>query len=102
MRVSSKVLALSLMAGCAMTTVSLALAQANGPAGTQVAQVFSGGTIRDIRVEGTQRIEPSTVRSYLTVQPGDRFDPAKIDESLKALFATGLFADIQLKREGTV
>ncbi len=100
MRVSSKVLALSLMAGCAMTTVSLALAQANGPAGTQVAQVFSGGTIRDIRVEGTQRIEPSTVRSYLTVQPGDRFDPAKIDESLKALFATGLFADIQLKREG--
>jgi len=100
LRVSSKVLALSLMAGCAMTTVSLALAQANGPAGTQVAQVFSGGTIRDIRVEGTQRIEPSTVRSYLTVQPGDRFDPAKIDESLKALFATGLFADIQLKREG--
>ncbi|HYE39257.1 MAG TPA: outer membrane protein assembly factor BamA [Ramlibacter sp.] len=88
-----------------MTTVSLALAQANavganGAAGTQVAQVFTGGTIRDIRVEGTQRIEQSTVRSYLTVQPGDRFDPAKVDESLKALFATGLFADVQLRRSG--
>ncbi len=100
LRVSSRVLALSLMAGCAMTTVSLALAQANGAVGTQVAQVFTGGTIRDIRVEGTQRIEPSTVRSYLTVQPGEQFDPTKIDESLKALFATGLFADVQLKREG--
>lgn len=109
MRVSSRVLAFSLMAGCAMTTVSLApsysaWAQTNGaPAfggGTQVAQVFSGGTIRDIRVEGVQRIEPSTVRSYLTVQPGQPFDPDRIDESLKALFNTGLFADVVLKRDG--
>ena len=104
MRVSSKVLALSLMAGCAMTTVSLALAQANGAGvgGGPVAQVFSGGTIRDIQVEGTQRIEPSTVRSYLTVQPGEPFDAAKIDESLKSLFGTGLFADVQLRRQGDV
>lgn len=92
-----------------MTTVSLApsysaWAQTNGaPAfggGTQVAQVFSGGAIRDIRVEGVQRIEPSTVRSYLTVQPGQPFDPDRIDESLKALFNTGLFADVVLKRDG--
>jgi len=90
-----------------MTTVSVALAQTKGMApapafgnGTQVAQVFSGGTIRDIRVEGVQRIEPTTVRSYLAVQPGDSFDPDRIDQSLKALFNTGLFADVVLKREG--
>ncbi len=64
------------------------------------AQVPSGGTIAEIRIEGTQRVEPETVRSYLTVQPGDTFDPERIDKSLKSLFATGLFADVTLRREG--
>lgn len=105
MPVSSKVLVAGLMAGCAMTTVSVALAQSGAPLtapGTLVAQVFSGGTVRDIRVEGIQRIEASTVRSYLTIQPGDPFDPDRIDRSLKALFNTGLFADVNLKRQGDV
>jgi outer membrane protein insertion porin family len=59
-----------------------------------------GDIIRDIRVEGTQRIEPGTVLSYMTVKPGDRFDPAQEDASLKNLFATGLFADVTLRRDG--
>jgi len=109
LRVSSNVLALGLMAGCAMTTVAVAWAQTGSaieggpqpPAGLQVAQALSGGTIRDIRVVGAQRIEPTTVRSYLTVQPGDPFDADRLDDSLKSLFATGLFADIQLLREGS-
>jgi outer membrane protein insertion porin family len=61
-----------------------------------------GGVIRDIRVEGTQRIEAGTVLSYLTVKPGDKFDAAQEDASLKALFATGLFADVTLRRDGNV
>ncbi|HYB08388.1 MAG TPA: outer membrane protein assembly factor BamA, partial [Alphaproteobacteria bacterium] len=40
------------------------------------------------------------MRSYLTIQLGDPFDSAKMDESLKALFATGLFADVSLRRDG--
>jgi outer membrane protein insertion porin family len=56
--------------------------------------------VREVRIIGTQRIEPETVRSYLLVQPGDPFDPERIDQSLKALFATGLFADVSLNREG--
>lgn len=51
-------------------------------------------------MEGTERIEPETVRSYLLVQPGDPFNAERIDRSLKALFATGLFADVNIKREG--
>ncbi len=58
--------------------------------------------IRDIRVEGTQRIEPGTVLSYMTLKPGDSFDPAQEDASLKNLFATGLFADVTLRRDGDV
>lgn len=65
-----------------------------------LAQVQAGGTVREVRIEGTQRIEPETVRSYLLEQPGDPFDPERLDNSLKALFATGYFADVNLRREG--
>jgi outer membrane protein insertion porin family len=66
------------------------------------AHAQQGGVIRDIRVEGTQRIEPGTVLSYMTLKPGDPFDPAQEDASLKNLFATGLFADVTLRRDGNV
>lgn len=59
-----------------------------------------GGIVKEIRIEGSQRIEPATVRSYVTVKLGGPFDPAQMDESLKSLFATGLFADVSLRREG--
>ncbi|MCC7271271.1 MAG: outer membrane protein assembly factor BamA [Alphaproteobacteria bacterium] len=65
-----------------------------------LAQQFGQGTIQEVRIEGTQRIEPETVRSYLSVQPGQQFSSQAIDASLKALFATGLFADVTLRREG--
>jgi outer membrane protein insertion porin family len=58
----------------------------------------SGVAIRRIVVEGNQRIEPSTITSYLLVRPGDTFDAERIDLSLKTLFATGLFADVQIEQ----
>lgn len=57
------------------------------------------GRVGQIRIEGIQRIEADTVRSYLAIRPGDPFDADLIDRSLKALFATGLFADVVLARE---
>ncbi|WP_193370572.1 outer membrane protein assembly factor BamA [Pelagibius marinus] len=62
--------------------------------------ILSGGRIEAIRIEGTQRIEAATVRSYMRVNPGDPFDPVRLDDSLKNLFSTGLFADVRLEREG--
>ena len=56
--------------------------------------------MREIRVEGIERVEPETIKSYLVIQPGDPFDNERIDRSLKALFATGLFADVSIRREG--
>ncbi|MGD9501505.1 MAG: outer membrane protein assembly factor BamA, partial [Methyloceanibacter sp.] len=56
--------------------------------------------IQTIRVEGNKRVEPETVRAYLTFAPGDSYDPAQIDESLKVLFATGLFQDVRIRRDG--
>lgn len=56
-------------------------------------------TIQGIAVQGSQRIEPATVRTYVTVREGDPFDPARIDQSLKNLFGTGLFADVSITRQ---
>lgn len=64
------------------------------------AQTRGGAVIDEIRVVGTQRIDPATVNSYMQVKPGDRYDAAKVDDSLKTLFNTGLFADVTLRREG--
>jgi len=60
----------------------------------------SSAVIDEIRIEGTQRIEPETVRSYMRINPGDPFDPIRLDKSLKNIFSTGLFADVTLRREG--
>ncbi len=60
----------------------------------------AGGAIASIRVEGNERIEAGTIRSYMLVAPGDGFDPDRLDRSLKTLYATGLFADVNLRREG--
>jgi outer membrane protein insertion porin family len=59
------------------------------------------GVIRDIQVTGGRRVEPETVRSYLKFNVGDAYDPAKVDQSLKSLFATGLFTDVRIDRTST-
>lgn len=66
---------------------------------TDLAQV-DPGTIQNIRVEGAQRVDVETVRSYLTIRAGDPYDPEELNQSLKALFATGYFSDVTFRREG--
>src|SRR6478752_5831176 len=73
------------------------------PPATRAAVVRpSEGAITAIRVEGNQRIEQNTILSYMLVQPGDPFDPDRIDRSLKTLYATGLFQDVRLDHDGDI
>ena len=58
--------------------------------------------VKDIRVEGLQRVEPGTVFSYLPVQVGDTFTEEKGAESIKALYGTGFFRDVQIQAQGNV
>jgi outer membrane protein insertion porin family len=60
------------------------------------------GIIQRVVVEGTQRIEPDSVLSYLLLRQGQLYDPASADRSLKTLFDTGLFADVRLDWDGMV
>jgi outer membrane protein insertion porin family len=85
----------------AMTAWWPSVAAQRRPAAAAARTVPTGGTIANIKIEGIQRIEPETVRSYLLLQVGDAWDAERVDRSLKALFATGLFADVKLTREGS-
>lgn len=67
-----------------------------------MASAFEPFTIRDIRVEGAQRIDPGTVFGYLPARVGDRIDEDAASAAIKALFATGLFRDVSLAAEGDV
>jgi outer membrane protein insertion porin family len=58
--------------------------------------------VKDIRVEGLQRVEPGTVFSYLPVQVGERFTSEKAADSIKALYATGFFRDVQIQAQGDI
>jgi len=68
------------------------------PSGSARAQ--EADIIEAIAVEGVARVDAETVRSYLLVREGDPFDALRIDRSLKSLFSTGLFADVNLYQDG--
>ncbi|MCS0503393.1 POTRA domain-containing protein, partial [Ancylobacter mangrovi] len=50
----------------------------------------AGGAAASVVVEGNQRVDADTIRSYFATDPGQSLTPAKIDEALKSLYATGL------------
>ena len=53
-------------------------------------------TIRSIAVRGNQRLEPETIRAYANLSPGQTYTAATLDQALKDLYATQLFADVQI------
>lgn len=56
--------------------------------------------VRDIRVEGLQRIPVERVFASLPIQAGDTIDQARVAQAVKRLFATGNYEDVQLGRDG--
>jgi outer membrane protein insertion porin family len=85
-------LSISLTTAMASTSLLAPSAQAQQPSDTVTA----------IEVRGNQRIEQATIENYLSLRQGDRFDDRRLDDSLKTLFATGLFDDVRIEREGSV
>lgn len=56
--------------------------------------------VRDIRVEGNQRIEAEAIRTYLAINVGDNPTPYDLDAGLKKLYETGFFADVSVDQSG--
>jgi outer membrane protein insertion porin family len=72
-------------------------AAAQGPAIVQPA----ARTITSLRVEGTQRIEPETALSYTKLRQGDSYTNETLDQAIKDLYASDLFADVQIDGAAT-
>lgn len=56
--------------------------------------------VRDMRVEGLQRISEGTVFNYLPINIGDTIDDVRVQEAIRALYMQGLFDDIEMRRDG--
>jgi outer membrane protein insertion porin family len=69
---------------------------------TSVSAIAAPFIVKDITVEGVQRLSPGTVFNYLPVTIGDRFDEEKSRAAIRALFKTGLFNDVSLEQDGDV
>ncbi|MGD9912877.1 MAG: outer membrane protein assembly factor BamA [Rhizobiaceae bacterium] len=85
--------------GAVAMAVGVAL---TGSVAVQMATVTTAeaAVVRNIEVRGNRRVDASTIRSYVGIQPGQNFSGADIDEAVKRLFATGLFADVRINQVG--
>ena len=79
----------------------------SNPAGRRSAAVVpltageaAAATVSRIAVEGNQRVDDETIRAYLSIRPGKSFSAQDVDQSLKALFETGLFSDVSIVQRG--
>jgi outer membrane protein insertion porin family len=82
------VLALTLVCGTAAVSVVTSSAA--------TAQI-----VTSIDVVGNQRVDADTIRSYVGIKRGERADPARIDEALRALYSVGLFEDVNIRLAGS-
>lgn len=87
----------------AVSAVALSAGVVSSGAGIAVlasAIAAEAAVVQRIDVRGAQRVGPEAVRSNLSIQPGRTFSNADIDESVKRLYATGFFSDVQISVSG--
>jgi outer membrane protein insertion porin family len=58
--------------------------------------------VRDIRIEGLQRVEPGTVFASLPVRVGDTYSDEMGASAIRSLFGLGLFTDVRVEVNGDV
>ncbi|HET6603899.1 MAG TPA: outer membrane protein assembly factor BamA [Xanthomonadaceae bacterium] len=85
-----------------MTRITAAILVALALARPVAAQSGEDFVVSDIRVEGLQRISAGTVFTYLPVERGDMLTRERAGEAIRALFDTGFFSDVSLKRQGDI
>lgn len=63
---------------------------------------FDEFEIRDIRINGLQRISAGTVFNYLPIAVGDMLDSESSSKAIRTLYKTGFFKDVRLAREDDI
>jgi outer membrane protein insertion porin family len=109
-RAGAMLLVGTVLGGSAAPLLAAQPAPAQQPAGTPGAPAPGGPpavpapaerTIRSITVKGNQRLEPETIRSYANLTPGQTYTAETLDQALKDLYATQLFADVTISGADT-
>ena len=103
-RASATLLGCTMLAGvplaaAAQTAPAPASARAATPASAPAAPVAAPAaikTIKSLRVDGTQRIEPETALSYTKLRQGQAYTNETLDQAIKDLYASDLFADVTI------
>ena len=90
----------------AVTPLSVMQAQAQeeeaAASEAPVVQAEARPVVRQILVQGNQRVESDTVLSYMLVQTGQPADARAVNLSIQTLFATGLFSDVRIEDRGEI
>lgn len=79
------------------TLVSTALGVVLSTSIMHAAWAIEPFSVRDIRVEGLQRVEAGTVFASLPVKVGDTYSDDKATSSIRALFSLGVFKDVRIE-----
>lgn len=88
----------------AVSAVALSAGIVSAGAGIAVlssAVMAEAAVVSNIEVRGNTRVDDQTVRGNITIQPGENFTNFDIDESVRRLFATGLFSDVRIAQSGS-
>lgn len=110
-RLAAALLGTTVLAGLPQVVMAQTAAPAATPAAATSATVAPEATpaapapeapavIQSITVIGSQRLEPDTIRSYIKLRVGQPYTQVAADMALKDLFATELFADVQIRNDG--
>ena len=97
--VVAALLATTMIAGLVGVPAMAQDATAPAPAPAAAPTMAPQGTIRAITVTGTQRLEPDTVLSYTKLRMGQPFSQESLDQALRDLYETELFADVQIRND---
>ena len=92
MKARAVLASVALFTRCAITIAQTPMAQTSASDADFV--------VGDIRVEGLQRVSEGTVYNYLPVNIGDHLNATRVREAIRALYQTGFFRDVQLRRDG--
>src|SRR6202163_2405587 len=95
MKTRTALAAVALAVRCALALAQTATTPAATPAATP-----ANFEVANIAVQGLERVSEGTVYNYLPVNIGDTLDIKRVREAIRALYATGFFRDVQLRRDG--
>ncbi|WP_082594555.1 outer membrane protein assembly factor BamA [Sphingomonas sp. Root710] len=96
-RMMSALLVSTMLGGMAQPLLAQ---EAAAPAPAPAAAPAGAGIVKSVNVAGSERLEADTVRSYVKLTPGEPYTRETLDEALKDLYATELFADVQIRDDG--